>query len=42
MFFEKYTQTILGIISTRMAGEASAVTRLLDMIQILNVKYIYN
>ena len=31
MFFEKYTQTILGIISTRMAGEASAVTRLLDM-----------
>ncbi len=31
MFFEKYTQTILGIISTRMAGEASSVTRLLDM-----------
>lgn len=31
MFFEKYTQTILGIISVRMAGEASAVTRLLDM-----------
>ena len=31
MFFEKYTQTILGIISTRMAGEASAITRLLDM-----------
>ncbi len=31
MFFEKYTQTILGIISTRMAGEACAITRLLDM-----------
>ena len=31
IFFEKYTQTILGIISTRMAGEASAITRLLDM-----------
>ena len=31
MFFEKYTQTILGIISTRMAGEACSITRLLDM-----------
>ena len=31
IFFEKYTQTILGIISTRMAGEAGAITRLLDM-----------
>ena len=31
IFFEKYTQTILGIISARMAGEASAVTHLLDM-----------
>lgn len=31
IFFKKYTQTILGIISTRMAGEASAITRLLDM-----------
>ena len=31
IFFEKYTQTILGIISTRMAGEARAISRLLDM-----------
>lgn len=31
LFLEKYTQTILGIISGQMAGEASAVARLLDM-----------
>ena len=31
IFFEKYTHTIFGIISTRMVGEASAITCLLDM-----------
>ncbi len=31
IFLEKYTQTILGIISRQMAGEASAIMRLLDM-----------
>lgn len=31
IFLEKYTQTILGIISRQMAGEASSIARLLDM-----------
>ena len=31
IFFEKYTHTIFDIISNRMVGEASAITRLVDM-----------